>query len=141
MNIIGKWRTQKIGITEPGVLDIRLATPEEIAANENMDEEMREDYMREAARVLEFLPDGTLRTLLPIPEEMLEAAKGEGVEIVDGYGVIDSTVWKEVDGKILADLKIEGEALGETVDPFYPVEVVDDDHILYNMGLVLLERI
>lgn len=141
MNVIGKWKIAKIGITDPGELNIRLATPEEIAMNENIDEESREEYMREAVKVMEFLPDGTLRTLFPIPEGMEEAAREDGAEIVDGFAVLGATEWKEAGDKILVNLQMEGEVLGEALDPFQPVEIVDDDHILYNMGLVLLERI
>ena len=141
MNVIGKWKILKLGITEPGGLQIKLVTHEEIAANERIDEDIREEYMRNASCLMEFLPDGTLRTLFPIPEGMEEAAKEDGMEIVGNHAVIESTQWKEVDGNILVNLKIEGEVLGDKVDPFSPIEIVDDDHIIYNMGLVLLERI
>lgn len=140
MNVIGKWKIAKIGIADPE-LGVKLAAPEEIAINENIDDDSREEYMREAAKIMEFKPDGSLITLFPIPEGMEEAAKEDGAVIIDGCAVVGATEWKEADGKILINLNIEGEALGEEIDPFQPVEIVDDDHIIYNMGLVLLERI
>lgn len=53
--------------------------------------------------LIESAADGSLNTLMPIPEEMAEATEGEGIVIrVDRYGVIESTVWKENDGKLNA---------------------------------------
>ena len=140
MNIIGKWKITKLGIADPA-LGIKLATPEEIAINESIDDDSREEYLREAAKLMEFRDDGSLITLFPIPEGMEEAAKEDGAVIIDGCAIVGATEWKEADGRILVNLGIEGEALGEAVDPFQPIEVVDDNHVIYNMGLVLLERI
>lgn len=67
----------------------------------------------------EFTEDGTLNTLMFVPEEMREeAAKHGAVVREDGYAAIESTVWKEENGKFYYDTKIEGEVLGEKVDSF-----------------------
>ena len=54
-----------------------------------------------------------------VPEEMREeAAKHGAVVREDGYAAIESTTWKEENGKLYYDTKIEGEVLGEKVDSF-----------------------
>ena len=78
---------------------------------------------------------------MPIPEEMYEEAKKEGMEIRDGFAVIGSTMWKEKDGKFFYDSKIEGEVLGEAVDPFMEIKVLPDGCLLYSMDVLVLERV
>ena len=55
--------------------------------------------------------------------------------------VIESTTWKEENGKFYYDTKTEGEFLGEKVDPFAEITVTEDGCLLYNYEMVLLERI
>lgn len=48
----------------------------------------------------EFAEDGVLNTLMFVPEEMREeAAKHGAVVREDGYAPVESTTWKEADGK------------------------------------------
>lgn len=69
-----------------------------------------------------------------------EAAK-QGVEVrEDGYAAVESTVWKEENGKIYYDTKIEGEVLGEKADSFAEIPVTEDGCLLYGLGMILLER-
>ncbi len=90
---------------------------------------------------IEFADDGTLNTLMPIPEEMAEEAEAEGIVIrEDGCGVIESTVWKEENGKFFYDTKVEGEVFGEAVDPFEEIEVLGDGCLRYSLGALVLER-
>ena len=90
---------------------------------------------------MEFAPDGTLNTLLFVPEEVREDAKKQGADIREnGYAVLESTVWKEEDGKFYYDTGIQGEVLGEEVDSFAEISLLPDDCLLYNLGTMILER-
>lgn len=56
------------------------------------------------------------------------------------YAAIESTTWKEADGKFYYDTGIQGETLGEPVDPFVEISVTEDGCLLYGLGMILLER-
>lgn len=58
----------------------------------------------------------------------------------DGYAVVDSTTWKEVDGRFYYDTGITGEVMGEPTDPFMAIDVTEDGCLLYQMGMILPER-
>ena len=89
----------------------------------------------------EFAEDGMLNTLMFVPEEMRQEAAKQGVEVrEDGYAAVESTVWKEENGKIYYDTKIEGEVLGEKADSFAEIPVTEDGCLLYSYGMILLER-
>ncbi len=132
MNIIGKWKVKKIGILQPD-FSMKMFTPQELEEIEDT-----EEYLKMAGSIIEFLPDGTMNTLLPVPEELVNQCLEEGMEIVDGFGIIDSTIWKEENGEYFYDTKIEGEIFGEKVSPFEKLEV-EDDCILYSQ--ILLEKV
>ena len=90
----------------------------------------------------EFAEDGVLNTLMFVPEEMREeAAKHGAVVREDGYAPIESTTWKEENGKFYYDTKIEGEVFGEKVDSFAEIPVTEDGCLLYSYGMILLERV
>ena len=84
-------------------------------------------------------PDG-VKVFTPDNPPQQEAAK-HGVEVrEDGYAAIESTTWKEADGKFYYDTGIQGETLGEPVDPFMEISVTEDGCLLYGLGMILLER-
>lgn len=58
----------------------------------------------------------------------------------DGYAVVDSTTWKEEDGRFYYDTGITGEVMGEPTDPFMAIDVTEDGCLLYQMSMILLER-
>lgn len=58
----------------------------------------------------------------------------------DGYAVVDSTTWKEEDGRFYYDTGITGEVMGEPTDPFMAIDVTEDGCLLYQMGMILPER-
>ena len=64
MNIIGKWKVKKIGILQPD-FSMKMYTPQELEEIEDA-----EEYLKMAGSIIEFLPDGTMNTLLPVPEEL-----------------------------------------------------------------------
>ena len=134
MNIIGKWKIKEFHIPTPD--GVQVFTPDTLPEDETY-----MDYAQMARTLTEFTSDGRLDTLMPVPEEMLEQVQNEGMEIRDGFAVINSAAWKEQDGKFFFDSGIEGEILGEAVDPFMEIKVLPDDCLLYNMDVLVLERV
>lgn len=133
MNIIGKWKIKEFNI--PTLDGVQVFTPDTLPENEDY-----MDYVQMARTLTEFTTEGRMDTLMPVPEEMLEQVQNEGMEIRDGFAVIKSAAWKEEDGKFFFDSEIEGEILGETVNPFMEIKVLPDGCLLYNMDVLVLER-
>ena len=133
MNLIGKWKIKEFRI--PTLDGVQVFTPDTLPESEEY-----MDYAQMARTLTEFTPDGRMDTLVPVPEELLEQVQNEGMEIRDGFAVIKSSAWKEQDGKFFFDSEIEGEILGETVDPFMEIKVLPDGCLLYNMDVLVLER-
>lgn len=133
MNVIGKWKVKKIGVMQDNG-ELKYFLPEELDSLEDADE-----YRNMASAIYEFTSAGNLNTLMLIPPEMYEEATKEGLEVVDGCAIVSSTSWKEEDGKIYFDTKIEGEILGEPVDSFCEVPVMEDGSLNF-MEMIILER-
>ena len=135
MDIRGIWKVREVHVPTPE--GERIFTPD------NPPEEERFESCIEMMQCrTEFAEDGVLNTLMFVPEEMRgEAAKHGAVVREDGYAAVESTVWKEENGKIYYDTKIEGEVLGEKVDSFAEIPVTEDGCLLYSYGMILLERV
>ena len=135
MDIRGIWKVREVHVPTPE--GERIFTPD------NPPEEERFESCIEMMQCrTEFAEDGVLNTLMFVPEDMREeAAKHGAVVREDGYAAVESTVWKEENGKIYYDTKIEGEVLGEKVDPFAEIPVTEDGCLLYSYGMILLERV
>ena len=135
MDICGIWK----------VKEVRVPTPdgEKVFTPDNPPEDERFEGSAELMQYrTEFAEDGMLNTLMFVPEEMREeAAKHRAVVREDGYAAIESTTWKEENGKLYYDTKIEGEVLGEKVDSFAEIPVTEDGCLLYGLGMILLERL
>lgn len=134
MNLIGQWKIKEFHIPSPD--GIQVFTPDTLP-----EDEAYMDYVQMARTLTEFTADGRMDTLMPVPEEMLEQVQNEGMEIRDGFAVIRSAAWKEQDGRFFFDSGIEGEILGEAVDPFMEIKVLPDGCLLYNMDVLMLERV
>lgn len=105
------------------------------------DDELYDDILQQLQLRTEFAADGTVSTLLAVPEEMRVEAARQGVTVrEDGYAVVDSTTWKKEDGRFYYDTGITGEVMGEPTDPFMAIDVTEDGCLLYQMGMTLLER-
>ena len=65
---------------------------------------------------IEFTEDGLMNTLMRVPE-------------------------KEENGKFFYDTKVEGEVLGETVDPFAEIPVDENGCLTIAYGTMILERV
>ena len=135
MDIRGIWKVKEIRVPTPeGEMVI---TPDNPPADERF-----EDSIEMMKYLTEFAEDGVLNTLMLVPDEMREEAAKHGVTVRDdGYAAVDSSVWKEENGKFYYDTKIEGEVLGEKVDSFAEIPVTDDNCLLYGLGMIVLERI
>ena len=134
MDIRGIWKVKEVHVPTPD--GEKVFTPDNPPEDE-MFEEMAEMMQWRT----EFADDGALNTLMFVPEEMKAEAAKHGVDVRDdGYAVIDSTQWEERDGKFFYNTKIEGEVLGEKVDPFIEIPVIDGDCLEYSHGMIILER-
>ena len=134
MDIRGIWKVKEVHVPTPD--GEKVFTP---------DNPPEDDRFSECVEMMkyrtEFAEDGVLNTLMFVPEEMKEEAAKHGVVVRDdGYAVIESTKWKEENGKLYYDTKIEGEVLGEMVDSFSEIPVDEDGCLLYSFGMVVLER-
>ena len=134
MDIRGIWKVKEIRVHTPD--GVKVFTP---------DNPPQEERFEGSAELMgyrtEFAEDGVLNTLMFVPEEMRQEAAKQGVEVrEDGYAAVESTVWKEENGKIYYDTKIEGEVLGEKADSFAEIPVTEDGCLLYGLGMILLER-
>ena len=135
MDIRGIWKVKEIRVPTPD--GEKILTP---------DCPPEEEQFEGSAELMqyrtEFAEDGVLNTLMFVPEEMRgEAAKHGAIVREDGYAAVESTVWKEENGKFYYDTKIEGEVLGEKVDSFAEIPVTEDGCLLYSYGMILLERV
>ena len=135
MDIRGIWK----------VKEVRVPTPdgEKVFTPDNPPEDERFEGAVEMMQYrTEFAEDGVLNTLMFVPEEMREeAAKHGAVVREDGYAPIESTTWKEADGKFYHDTKIESEVFGEKVDSFAEIPITEDGCLLYEHGMIILERV
>ena len=135
MDIRGIWKVREVHVPTPeGEM---VFTPDNPPTDERFEGSAELMQYR-----TEFAEDGVLNTLMFVPEEMREeAAKHGAVVREDGYAAVESTAWKEEDGKFYYDTKIEGEVLGEKVDSFAEIPVTEDGYLLYSFGMIILERV
>ena len=135
MDICGIWKVKEVRVTTPD--------GEKVFTPDNPPEDERFEGSAELMQYrTEFVEDGMLNTLMFVPEEMREeAAKHGAIVREDGYAAIESTTWKEANGKFYYDTGIQGEVLGEPVDSFAEIPVTEDGCLLYGLGMILLERV
>lgn len=135
MELIGKWKVKELLFpTGNGMVSY---IPENLPEGDNADEII----MMLMSRV-EFTEDGFMNTLMRVPEDKIELAKSQGAVIdADGFAPIEQTTWKEKDGKFYYDTKVEGEVLGEAVDPFAEIPVDENGCLTIAYGTMILERV
>ena len=135
MDIRGVWKVKEVHVPTPD--GEKVFTPDNPPEDERFEGAVEMMQYR-----TEFAEDGVLNTLMFVPEEMREeAAKHGAVVREDGYAAVESTVWKEENGKIYYDTEIEGEVLGEKVDSFAEIPVSEDGCLQYGLGMIILERV
>ena len=135
MDIRGVWKVKEVHVPTPD--GEKVFTPDNPPEDERFEGAVEMMQYR-----TEFAEDGTLNTLMFVPEDKrCEAAKHGAVVREDGYAAVESTVWKEENGKIYYDTEIEGEVLGEKVDSFAEIPVTEDGCLQYGLGMIILERV
>ena len=134
MDIRGIWKVKEVHVPTPD--GEKVFTPDNPPTDERFEGSAELMQYR-----TEFAEDGVLNTLMFVPEEMREeAAKHGAVVREDGYAAVESTVWKEENGKIYYDTKIEGEVLGEKVASLAESPVTEDGRLLHRYGMTRPER-
>ena len=135
MDVLGVWKVKEVHVPTPD--GEKVFTPDNPPEDERFEGAVEMMQYR-----TEFAEDGTLNTLMFVPEDKRgEAAKHGAVVREDGYAAVESTVWKEENGKIYYDTEIEGEVLGEKVDSFAEIPVTEDGCLQYGLGMIILERV
>ena len=135
MDVRGVWKVKEVHVPTPD--GEKVFTPDNPPEDERFEGAVEMMQYR-----TEFAEDGTLNTLMFVPEDKRgEAAKYGAVVREDGYATVESTVWKEENGKIYYDTEIEGEVLGEKVDSFAEIPVTEDGCLQYGLGMIILERV
>ena len=125
MDITGKWKIKEFRILSPD--GMQTFTPQTLPDSEDF-----EDFAK-------MIP--MLITLVPVWGDMIEDARNAGLAVREaGFAVTDSTDWKESDGKFYYNTNIEGEFLGDVVDPFSEIKVTEDGCLLYSFDMLLMER-
>ena len=134
MDIRGIWKVKEVRVPTPD--GTKVFTPDNPPEDERF--ESSAEFLQYR---MEFAEGGVLNTLMFVPEEMREeAAKHGAVVREDGYAAVDSSTWKEENGKFYYDTKIEGEVLGDKVDSFAEIPVTEDGCLIYGLGMIILER-
>lgn len=134
MDITGKWKIKEFRILSPD--GMQTFTPQTLPDSEDF-----EDFAKMIPMLIEFTPDGKLNTLVPVWGDMIEEARNAGLAVREaGFAVTDSTDWKESVGKFYYNTNIEGEFLGDVVDPFSEIKVTEDGCLLYSFDMLLMER-
>ena len=135
MDVRGVWKVKEVHVPTPD--GEKVFTPDNPPEDERFEGAVEIMQFR-----TEFAEGGTLNTLMFVPEDKRgEAAKHGVVVREDGYAAVESTVWKEENGKIYYDTEIEGEVLGEKVDSFAEIPVTEDGCLQYGLGMIILERV
>ena len=102
MNIIGKWVVSSVLSFDGG--DFKWLTEEEASLKEDFD-------ARTFAMIMDFMPDGTVRTMMKIPDgmsqEKIDEALEEGYERDGDCFVIKKEEWKEDAGAVGKVLQLQ----------------------------------
>ena len=135
MDIRGIWKVKELRIPTPE--GEKVFTPDNLPDNDQFEEFAKLIQLR-----TEFAEDGILNTLMFVPEELKAEAAEHGVVVCEnGYAVIETSTWKEENGKFYYDTKVEGEVFGKKVDSFAEITITEEGCLLYNYEMVLLERV
>ncbi len=138
MSYLGKWVLKSVISFDEDFNQIEM-TPEEYINSpmpyvDETDEEAVRDEIRErktmAAMQLKICEGGKFYSIAPIPddasqEEIDEAVAAGEIKIEDGMLVTGEMDWEGRNGEFWFNSGIEGEAFGETTDPW--VKASNDD--------------
>ena len=137
MNLIGKWKVKELPVyPEPGKM---IFVAVEDFPKYITDEDLLNDYMQQASFIYEFCEDGTVETMMPIPEEMMEKAKEQGIS---GRTMRDVRSRMKNELEYLINEKQENSIrLKEPVSSFAEIKEAEDGTIRFNAGFTVLERV
>lgn len=135
MDIIGRWALKALNI--PSADGLVTYTRDNVPAD------FVDTFEESAKMLLEFTADGQLNTVMAVDDELREMAAAEGMEIPEGaeYFPVMSTTWEERDGKLFYVADVEGEIMGEAIDPNLELTFTEDGCLLYNYGLATYEKV
>lgn len=135
MDIIGRWALKALNV--PSADGLVTYTRDNVPAD------FVDTFEESAKMLLEFTADGQLNTVMAVDDELREMAAAEGMEISEGaeYFPVMSTTWEERDGKLFYVADVEGEIMGEAIDPNVELTFTDDGCLLYNYGLATYEKV
>lgn len=135
MDIIGRWALKALNV--PSADGLVTYTRDNVPAD------FVDTFEESAKMLLEFTADGQLNTVMAVDDELREMAAAEGMEIPEGaeYFPVMSTTWEERDGKLFYVADVEGEIMGEAIDPNVELTFTDDGCLLYNYGLATYEKV
>lgn len=135
MDIIGRWALKALNV--PSADGLVTYTRDNVPAD------FVDTFEESAKMLLEFTADGQLNTVMAVDDELREMAAAEGMEIPEGaeYFPVMSTTWEERDGKLFYVADVEGEIMGEAIDPNLELTFTENGDLLYNYGLATYEKV
>lgn len=135
MDIIGRWALKALNVpSADGLVPY---------TRDNVPADFVDTFEESAKMLLEFTADGQLNTVMAVDDELREMAAAEGMEIPKGaeYFPVMSTTWEERDGKLFYVADVEGEIMGEAIDPNVELTFTENGDLLYNYGLATYEKV
>ena len=134
-NIVGKWKINKLTAIDK---DFNLSL---MPVEEAVKTSMWAHFPKMAEAIYEFTPEGRMELTMPIPEGISkEDIEKEGLQLKDnGYGVFQSTSWKEENGGILYKGSEHKEIFGEEVSPWEKIGIDGNIATLYEGETVTCE--
>ena len=127
INVKGKWKI-KSALTMNDQFEQIWKTVEEMAADPEVDPFDLQMY----ESIIDFGDDGIVRTAVKVPEDMPQEeidaaiASGECELYAPGYMTVEKREWKEEDGKLFFKSEVEGDILGEELDPWTEIIPLQD---------------
>lgn len=100
---------------------------EDVMADESLDEDLKSTFDTRFV----FDENGTMYTVLPIPEyvtqEQIDQALASGeLELYgDGFMALEKHPWKMEDGKLMVDTGAKAEVFGEEISPWVEATIAD----------------
>lgn len=129
MSLTGKWKIKSLATFDPEVGFKKLTIDEVFAMPEGEDKE----ELVKMVNVMVNITDTKLSMLAPIPADLLEEAKAEGVPVTDdGFGIMEEYDVKVEDGVYYYKTNTTGEVMGEEIDPWQELTLDEEGGLSLN---------
>lgn len=142
MNMVGKWKVAEVPVvTEQGLKYISLQ--EKIDMCESEDE--KSGLVMMAEMIMEFYENGRALTYVDLPENMSEDeildAIERGMKVTEDHKamIFEEHDWREENGEIFFDTKVEGETSGEIVSSWQKLQ--EDENGLVTIMMSKFTRV